>query len=78
MWKQTLPDLRDFKLHTFKITQFSKVETINIFKKRVEFFRAVVKAQWDEGGGRLLLGDNTGGGAVMLRPVGFQRVGFWI
>jgi len=37
-----------------------------------------MKAQCDEGGGRLLLSDNTGGGAVMLRPVSFQRVGFWI
>ena len=27
-----------------------------------------MKAQCDEGGGRLLLSDNTGGGAVMLRP----------
>jgi hypothetical protein len=26
----------------------------------------------------ILLGDNTGGGAVMLRPVRFQRVGVWI
>ena len=34
-----------------------------------------MKAQWDEGGGRILLGDNTGGGAVMLRPITFQSVG---
>ena len=47
MWKQlqTLPDLRDFKLHTFKFTQFNKEEKINIFVKHVEFFRAEMKAQ---------------------------------
>ena len=31
-----------------------------------------MKAQWQEGGGRILLGDNTGGGAVMLRLIGFR------
>jgi quinol-cytochrome oxidoreductase complex cytochrome b subunit len=34
-----------------------------------------MKAQWDEGSGRILLGDNTGGGAVMLQPIRFQCVG---
>jgi hypothetical protein len=34
-----------------------------------------MKAQADEGGGRILLGDNTGGGAIMLRPIRFQLVG---
>jgi len=33
-----------------------------------EFFVAGVKAR-DEGGGRILLGDNTRGGVVMLRPI---------
>jgi hypothetical protein len=32
----------------------------------------------DEGGIRILLGDNTGGGAVMLRPIKFRCVGIWI
>jgi hypothetical protein len=31
-----------------------------------EFFRAGMKQKWDEGGGRVLLGDNTRGGEVML------------
>ena len=31
-----------------------------------------MKAQWDERGGRRLLGDNTGGGAVTLRPIRLQ------
>jgi hypothetical protein len=44
------------------------------FFKHTEFFLAEMKAQGDEGGGRILLGDNTGGGVVMLRPSKFQRV----
>ena len=31
-------------------------------------------AQLDEGGGGILLGDNTGGGTVMLRPVRFRCI----
>jgi hypothetical protein len=41
-------------------------------------FPAGMKAQQDEGGERILLGDNTSGRAVMLRPIRFQRVGFCI
>jgi hypothetical protein len=37
-----------------------------------------MKAQREEGGGRRLLGDNTGGGAVMLWPISFQCIGVWI
>jgi hypothetical protein len=32
----------------------------------------------DEGGRKILLGDNIGDGAVMLWPLGFQRVGIFI
>jgi hypothetical protein len=39
---------------------------------------AVMKAQWGDGGGRILLGDIIGDGAVMLRPIGFLCVGVWI
>jgi hypothetical protein len=42
-----------------------------------EFFPDGVKAQWDEGGGNMLLGNNTGFGAVVLWPVRFQCVGVW-
>ena len=42
---------------------------------RAEFFFVGMKAQ---GGGRILLGDNTGDGAVRLRPVRFQCVGVCI
>ena len=36
-----------------------------------------MKTQCQEGDGRILLGDNTGGGVVMLRPTRFQCVGVW-
>jgi hypothetical protein len=50
---------------------------ITFFKKRAEIFLAGIKEQLDEGDGRILLGDNTGGGTVMLRPITFQRVEVW-
>jgi len=33
---------------------------------RAEFFLSEMKDQWDEGGGGILLGDNTDSGAVVL------------
>ena len=38
-----------------------------------ELKRSVMKS-----GGRILVGDNTGGEAVLLRPIRFQRVGAWV
>jgi hypothetical protein len=37
-----------------------------------EFFLAGMKQKWDEGGGRVLLGDNTRGGEIMLWLIRFQ------
>jgi hypothetical protein len=37
-----------------------------------------MKTQRERSGGRILLGDSTGGKAVMLRPIGFQYAGVWI
>ena len=37
-----------------------------------------MKAHLDEGGGRILLGDNIGGEAVMLQPIRLQCAGFRI
>jgi hypothetical protein len=56
------------------------MKTLNnkIFARSAKMFLAAMKAQREEGDGRLLLGDDTGGGTVMLRPTRFQRVGFWI
>jgi hypothetical protein len=42
--------------------------------KRVELLLVIMKSQRGEDGGRLLLGDNTGGKAVMRAPVKFQCV----
>jgi len=42
------------------------------------FFLATVKAQWEQGGGRILLGVDTGGGAVTLWPIRFRCAGVWI
>jgi hypothetical protein len=39
---------------------------------------ARLKAQRDEGGGRILLGDNTGSGTVVLRPIILQYARVWI
>jgi hypothetical protein len=44
---------------------------------REEFFLAGMTALRGECGGRVLLGDNTGGGAVMPRPIMFQFVAAW-
>ena len=46
--------------------------------KRAPFFLTGIGVQGNEGGGRILLDDNTGGGAVTLRPLRFQWVGVWI
>jgi hypothetical protein len=43
-----------------------------------EFFRAGMEARRNVGGGRILLGDNTCGDAVMQRPIRFRRAGVWI
>jgi hypothetical protein len=44
--------------------------------QRNDFFVAGMKSQ-QEGGGRILLGDNRSGGAVMLWPIGLWCVEFW-
>ena len=44
----------------------------------VEFFFTGIKAQWDKGGGRILLGDYTGAWAIVLQLMSFHCVGVWI
>jgi hypothetical protein len=41
----------------------------NLSENRPEFLLAALKARRDECGGGILLGDNTRGRAVMLRPM---------
>ena len=50
----------------------------NSFEMRAEFFLAGMKARWEDGGGRILLGDKRGGRAFVLRPTNFHCVGIWI
>jgi hypothetical protein len=58
------------------LTQFEKgKKKYIIFQKCVRNFRRGSESARDEGGGRILLGDNTGGGAVVLWSVKFQCVG---
>jgi len=40
----------------------------NIREKRVEFSLAGMKVQRVDGEGRILVGDNTGSGTLLLRP----------
>jgi hypothetical protein len=61
---QTMRDLQDF-YRKKKVTH-------------AKFFLAGMKAKWDEAGGRILLGDNTGGRIVLLQPIRFKWVGVWI
>ena len=49
-----------------------KKKTEMTFLKSVPYFNFVwMQGQWDDGSGRILLGANTDGGAVMLRPIRF-------
>jgi hypothetical protein len=44
---------------------------------RADFFRGM-KVQSDEVGGRILVGDNTSGGVVILLSIRVECVGAWI
>jgi hypothetical protein len=50
---------------------------ITFLKNAPNFSRAGKKAQCEGSRRRILLGDNTGGGAVMLLLISFQRFGIW-
>jgi len=50
---------------------------MNISEMRDGFFLVGMQAPRDEGDGRILLGDNAGGGAVKLWPIMFQCGGEW-
>jgi len=51
------------------------IEVITFFGKIAETFHALMKQRWDAGGGRTLLGDNTGGWTAMMWPIGFLCAG---
>jgi hypothetical protein len=63
---------KKFQYRFPRLAQFLSRQTNlnNVSEKRPEFFLlATMKAQCDGSGEGILLGDNTGGRAVMLRPV---------
>lgn len=43
-----------------------------------EFFLADMKAAMRRSGGRILLDDDIGGEAVVMRPIKYHCVGVWI
>jgi hypothetical protein len=52
-----------------------KNEIMTLFKSAPNFFMLEWKHNETSDGGRILLGNNTSGGAVMLWPVRFQCIG---
>ena len=73
----TPPGFSNCKLHNFYRRVKENCKN-NIFETHAEFHLSVMKAQWHEGRGRILLGDSTCGGAVVLRPIAFHCFGVWI
>jgi hypothetical protein len=69
-----IPRLTEILTRDFKEVNWHK----NILETHNEFVFAGVKVRRGEGGGWILLGDNTGGGAITLPPIRFERVGIWI
>jgi hypothetical protein len=67
---QALPDTRNFKLRIFL-----KVKLKNFFKLPIFYCR--VTAQRDEVRGRVLMGDNAGGGAFGQQLIRMQNDGVW-
>jgi hypothetical protein len=70
--------IRQFKITQFQIKFSKRTEKYIIFENHTEFLFAGMEAQWDKCGWRTLLGDNTGGGEVILWPIRFQCAGGWI
>jgi hypothetical protein len=68
-----LPDWPNFRLE-----QFNEQKKTAFFETRAVLLLLGMKAKWDEVGARILLGDNTGGEAVMLWLTRFKCVGVWI
>jgi hypothetical protein len=69
-----IPRITEILTRNFKEVNWHK----NILKTYTEFVFAGVKVRQGEGSGWILLGYNTGGEAIMLPPIRFQRVGIWI
>lgn len=72
--EQTLPGLCSCKLCNSRLTQLKKKKWNHISWNAHQVFLCGMKAEWDEGDGRILLGDNTSGEAVILQPLRVQCV----
>jgi hypothetical protein len=46
-----------------------------LLKRATNFSFTGINGKWDEVDGRILLGDNSGAGAVFLRPIMFHFAG---
>jgi hypothetical protein len=55
--------------------KFRKKNLKTVQKRAPNFYFAGIKAKLDEGGGRILLGDNSSAGVVFLRPIMFHFAG---
>jgi hypothetical protein len=70
----------------FQVTQFQIYEILKkqqnevrkLLKRAPNFLLAGIKAPTEAGGGRILLGDNKGGGKFVPRPIRFLCALFWI
>jgi hypothetical protein len=63
-------------LYRLQITQFEVTHVeITFLNAPLFILLAGMKAQLDQSGGRILLGDNAGGGAAMLWPISVQCAG---
>jgi hypothetical protein len=62
--------MKKIRIRDLKSSNFNKVKRLNTkFPKHAELLFAGMQANADECCVRILLGDNTGGGVVMLRPL---------
>jgi hypothetical protein len=57
------------------LTKVQVTQLNTSFETRAELFCAGLKAQRNEGGGRMLLGDNTVCGPIVVRTIGVLCVG---
>jgi len=86
LWHEarTLLDFCNFRLRSLRLTQYKtfavfaerKIRGIIHLERRAEFFLGEMPAQWDVCGGRIVLGDNTRGRAIMRGRSGSSLLEF--
>lgn len=73
---KALPDLCNFRFNS--VFEEVKTEIMICFETSSKFYFVGLKAERYNGGGRILLDDNRGSGAIMLLPRRFHCAGIWI